>query len=359
LAVVGDSLTLIDMFVRGIAVGAMATMAVSVLRSRVSRDAKIASLLAGVSLSAWLMTESHPLWAAFDNSFAIMFLALPVSSAFWLLVMVVFGDYRVTPLTLAPAALLIVSGVVMLASPPPLRDGLWVVRNTGGSLLSLHATLVIVRGWRGDLIQARRTARALMLGFGGVFGASVAILALVNRVHPMGRWMLLEAGEAYGGMIMAALAIGVGVLFLQARPSVFGAARRPELADARTETADRAMLHRLEALMAAEGWRREGLTIGQLAGELGLPEHRLRRLINHSLGHRNFADFLNAHRIEAAKRRLADPADARTTVAVIAFDLGYGSLGPFNRAFRAATGATPTEWRREALSGSPDLRDAV
>jgi AraC-like DNA-binding protein len=356
---VGDSLTLIDMLVRGIAVGAMATMAISVVRSAVSRDAKIASLFAAVSLSAWLMTESHPLWAAFGHSYGLMFLALPSSSAFWLLVLVVFGDYRITPLTLTPAVLLIVSGVVMLANAPPLFDGLWAVRNTGGSLLSLHAVVVIVRGWRGDLIQARRTARALLLGFGGVFGAAVALLALVNRVHPMGRWMLLEAGEPYGGMIMAVLAIGVAMLFLQARPSVFGAARRPELSDARAEAAARAVLSRLEALMAAESWRREGLTIGQLAGELGLPEHRLRRLINHRLGHRNFADFLNAHRIEAAKRRLADPVDARTTVAVIAFDLGYGSLGPFNRAFRAATGATPTEWRRQALAASPVLEDAV
>jgi AraC-like DNA-binding protein len=67
---------------------------------------------------------------------------------------------------------------------------------------------------------------------------------------------------------------------------------------------------------------------------------------------------VNSYRIEAAKRRLADPAEARSTVAAIAFDLGYGSLGPFNRAFRIATGSTPTEWRREALAGSPDLQKA-
>ena len=45
-------------------------------------------------------------------------------------------------------------------------------------------------------------------------------------------------------------------------------------------------------------------------------------------------------------------------MATIAFDLGYGSLGPFNRAFRAATGAAPTEWRRQALQISPDLPEA-
>ena len=79
---------------------------------------------------------------------------------------------------------------------------------------------------------------------------------------------------------------------------------------------------------------------------IGVPEHRLRPLINDHLGFRNFSAFVNAARIEAAKRLLADPAQARTTIAAIAFDLGFGSLGPFNRAFKEATGKTPTEFRR-------------
>jgi AraC-like DNA-binding protein len=152
----------------------------------------------------------------------------------------------------------------------------------------------------------------------------------------------------------------MGVLFLSASPSFFGPSRRTEPApDPRLEIADRLELDRLEAAMAEGAWRKEGLTIGQLAGEVDVPEHRLRRLINNRLGYRNFADFLNARRIEAAKERLNNPREARTTVAVIAFDLGYGSLGPFNRAFRAATGASPTEWRRQALGeASPQLQQA-
>jgi AraC-like DNA-binding protein len=31
-------------------------------------------------------------------------------------------------------------------------------------------------------------------------------------------------------------------------------------------------------------------------------------------------------------------------------DAGFQSIGPFNRAFKAETGMTPTEFRREALS---------
>ncbi len=76
-----------------------------------------------------------------------------------------------------------------------------------------------------------------------------------------------------------------------------------------------------------------------------MPEHRLRRLINGTLGYRNFASLINERRIAAARIVLADPAQASKSVAAIAFELGFGSLGPFNRAFKEATGATPTEWR--------------
>jgi AraC-like DNA-binding protein len=121
----------------------------------------------------------------------------------------------------------------------------------------------------------------------------------------------------------------------------------------RVDAADRLALDRLaDAMDKGELWRREGLTIGSLAEQVGTPEHRLRRLINDHLGHRNFAAYINVRRIEAAKRILSDPAQARTTVAAIAFDLGFGSLGPFNRAFKDVTGATPTQWRRDALGNT-------
>jgi len=34
----------------------------------------------------------------------------------------------------------------------------------------------------------------------------------------------------------------------------------------------------------------------------------------------------------------------------IAMDLGYGSLGPFNRAFKTITGLTPSEFRRNSVT---------
>ena len=57
----------------------------------------------------------------------------------------------------------------------------------------------------------------------------------------------------------------------------------------------------------------------------------------------------------AAKAALADPANARASISALAFDLGYASLGPFNRAFKDATGLTPTAWRARVQAGSPEL----
>ncbi len=112
---------------------------------------------------------------------------------------------------------------------------------------------------------------------------------------------------------------------------------------------------RLLRLMADERiYRHDNITIGTLATKLRIPEYRLRRLINQRLGYRNFNVFLNNHRIEEAKAALADPTQAEVPVITIAMDAGFQSLGPFNRAFKATTGVTPTEYRR--LNGLGGLR---
>ena len=91
------------------------------------------------------------------------------------------------------------------------------------------------------------------------------------------------------------------------------------------------------------------LTIASLALRAGMPETQLRRLINDCLGYRNFPSYVNAHRIAAAKTRLSDPSEARVSISTIAYEIGFASLGPFNRAFKEEAGVSPSEWRRKSL----------
>jgi AraC-like DNA-binding protein len=154
-------------------------------------------------------------------------------------------------------------------------------------------------------------------------------------------WNLLRAADTQQGSILLPAA---GDASGSARSMASdGVDKPPEI--------EQALLRRLEQLMTVErAYRREGLTIGSLSAELGVPEYRLRQLINEGLGHRNFNAFLNRYRTEEAKAALADPEQREVPVLTIAMDAGFQSVGPFNRAFRAATDLTPTEFRRLALA---------
>jgi AraC-like DNA-binding protein len=111
-----------------------------------------------------------------------------------------------------------------------------------------------------------------------------------------------------------------------------------------------ALLEALRKLMVeSKAYREEGLSIASLSQSLGVQEYRLRRLINGQLGHRNFSAFVNGYRLAEVEAALADPGQAEVPILTIALDAGFGSIGPFNRAFKAHTGLTPTEYRRARL----------
>jgi AraC-like DNA-binding protein len=120
----------------------------------------------------------------------------------------------------------------------------------------------------------------------------------------------------------------------------------PDAAEARLADA-------LQRLMRDErAYRSVNLTIAALATRLSVPEYRLRRHINQRLGHRNFNAFVNGERLAEAKAALADAAMRDLPVLTIALTAGFQSIGPFNRAFKAVTGLTPTEFRKENIADS-------
>ena len=92
-------------------------------------------------------------------------------------------------------------------------------------------------------------------------------------------------------------------------------------------------------------YRREGLSLTDLAQTLKMSEATLRELINQRLGFRNFNDFLHHHRLREATERLSRED---LPILTIALGCGYGSIGPFNRAFKQRLGVTPTEFRAGA-----------
>ncbi len=87
------------------------------------------------------------------------------------------------------------------------------------------------------------------------------------------------------------------------------------------------------------------LKVATLASAIGEQEYKVTQCITGSLGFRNFNHFINSYRIEQAKQILADPNNKDRTILSIAFECGFNSIGPFNRAFKQEVSATPREFR--------------
>lgn len=103
-------------------------------------------------------------------------------------------------------------------------------------------------------------------------------------------------------------------------------------------------------MIEQELYRKEKLTIGQLAEALEEQEYKTRRVINQEMGYRNFIDFINSYRIREATDFLKDRTKSNLTILEIAYKTGFNSIGPFNRAFKQATGFTPTDYRKKFIN---------
>ncbi len=203
-----------------------------------------------------------------------------------------------------------------------------------------------IASWSTDLVEDRRRLRVFVVVATAIYAAINAVLQLVIS----GNGSPGAVTTAHNA-ILAAVVVALACSLMRIKgETIFAAAEAPRVAPVPASeqgAADRKLLDALMGLMADDRiYRHEGITIGTLATRLAVPEYRLRRLINQQLGYRNFNVFLNNHRIEEAKAALADPSQAEVPVITIAMDAGFQSLGPFNRAFKATTGVTPTEFRR-------------
>ena len=216
--------------------------------------------------------------------------------------------------------------------------------------LLVHLAVTAWRGRHDDLVEDRRRFRSVFVA--GVIFISIGILVSETSLRNNGL-------EAYGLLLQAGafLAITVFLLWRLSSPGgedLFFKVVTNELQPSSRDhcdltPADRHDLDVILKLGDTDLVLEPGLTIAKLAGTLKIPEHRMRHLINQHMGYRNFADFLNYHRIQAAKARLSAIDDRNTPVLTVAMDMGYGSLGPFNRAFKERTGLTPTEFRMQSL----------
>jgi AraC-like DNA-binding protein len=221
-------------------------------------------------------------------------------------------------------------------------------RQAAHLLLAGAAAWSAWQGRGGDLVEPRRQARIAYIVLSSVLIIGVTASYIAPGAPPAFAGDLNVARLFVTAIGMALLVSGVraDALFDAPQVAVQPGLGRDTTLPVSAGPDEARLLGRLQRMMAEERiYRVEGLSIGALAARVGTPEYALRRLINGRLGHRNFNAYLNSYRLAEAKAALADPEQRNVPISTIAMDAGFGSLGPFNRAFKAAEGVTPSEYR--------------
>jgi len=269
---------------------------------------------------------------------------------FWICARVLFSD-RATLRTSDVICLgaMGVAGVLYQSQLP--ADGadtavrvLGVAFAASGLAFACLAPLTVYFGMAGDLDLRRRQLRQWFVPVVSIYLAAVIVTQAIVMFQGGSTPRTLVLLNLVVIDVAATIALST---FVQLRVVNWIAAVDipPAVALSRLEES---VLERLNRRFVAERlYAREALTIAQLATLLGTQEHVLRRVINQGLGFRNFNDFLHTHRLKEAAGRLGDPQLRRIPVLTIALEVGYGSIGPFNRAFKERFGVTPTEYRRQ------------
>ncbi len=277
-------------------------------------------------------------------------MSLTTPALFWLFSMSWFDDeFRLKPWHGAVVAVLVASGFTanyLYATGGNPFFLLAVSWRAMSIILVIAAVITALRGRNADLVESRRRARlalSLMIAL-VILWIVLAELPLRAWPPPVG-WRVVNAGSLF--LLAATLAL---TILGWRDPALLAAPAKPQAATLRPEADDTLLLTKLDADMRHERlYRQDGLTITTVAARLGVPEYRLRRAINQGLGARNFNAYLNGFRLGEARDALADPEQREVPILTIALDAGFGSLAPFNRAFRDSEGCTPTEFRARAL----------
>ncbi|MBR0689753.1 helix-turn-helix transcriptional regulator [Bradyrhizobium manausense] len=322
-------------------------------------------VLLNLSIAAYIV-DSAP---GFDTlalplRMPVHLVSVVMPAAFWMVVSAIFVDeFRLRWYHWVGGLALMGFALVDMFRHPMSVD---VARTCLSVSLLLLGIWHVLSGRATDLVEKRRRLRvwyAMVTALYALFiigsdwlwpgGLSAASLSLANAAGLTALIFLFAVlgtqASAETSLIPAPALARTLTSTLESQPATIP--RNPPSAVLATEP-DAAELAALRGLLDHDKvFREPDLSIATLSQKLDIPEYRLRHLINHQLGHRNFSAFVNGYRLAEAEAALGDPAQAEVPILTIALDAGFGSIGPFNRAFKAQTGLTPSEYRRARADG--------
>jgi len=223
----------------------------------------------------------------------------------------------------------------------------WVPSNPPGigpliSILSLalmvHLCMTTLKGRKDDLVDKRRASRIyfiIVIVF-VTFAAAISdpLLPIISPLRQTAKVLTIWPAIIWGFIWMVSF---------NKRAVTF--AFDDNLTDT-LSARDKELKEKLQTeMLAGLAFKDPDLNIVTLASRLGVTQHRLRSLINQTLGYKNFSAFVNAYRIDDMKVALSNPKKAHLPILTLALDCGFNSLSSFNRIFKLSENMTPTEYR--------------
>lgn len=321
-----------------------------------------------MAMARWLVGEEAPLWHQLLGVGACL-----TCNGFWLVARALFREGR--PFGTPHLAYAGIVAILIIATRQAglLPDAFIVV---GNELLQLLSSVVLVlafreglRGWRRQHGQERSMRLLFLATYGGSVGACFILPAMLDPDGTRGVHALASAGAAASILLLTQGLVAWRLrhpLHVAARDEVTVASQagpatpvRTQLPaattpDGATRGEDEALAALLERHMRLEKpYLQADLKLGQLAQAMDVSEYRISRAVRGALGQRNISQYINGYRLAHARRLLADPALAHWSTLVVALESGFGSLNAFHRAFKAAEGCTPGDYRAIRLLPHP------
>ena len=332
-------------------VGCLSLIILQLSKSALPKERFLPAVAFSMGAVGYLLVDWNPM----DTYWGFYLLLIPaywLPFTFWLFSRSIFEDhFRLRPWMAWGLVMVVLLQFLfflnhryqLLGESDDVAPIIWMLPRAVSLLFVVLGIISSTRNREADLILARLQFRRVFL----FLTAAIIVLTLISEIAFQEReapiWLeLIQKG------VIAGLTFYFAYRQLTFTPSFFvEASAPPQVSSPATPPLDKQLVRKLEDLMdIQEVWRTEGLTIRLLSEKMEEKEYKLRRTINQHLGFRNFNDFLHSYRIQEACKLLADPQNKEMTILEIAYGLGYHSLAPFNKAFKAQTGTTPTRWRK-------------
>lgn len=197
-----------------------------------------------------------------------------------------------------------------------------------------------------------RWLRQLTIIFAAVWGAFIVLMVaewigyrLIYTIEP-------------GLLIVMAIVVYIIGYYGQSQPKIFEESE-PENMEQRKyshsgldrEKNQQYMKKLTKAMEKDHLYQNGGLTLSELSKELAISPNHLSQVINAGL-QKNFYDFVNEYRIEAARKMLHTDESNKLTILAIAYEVGFNSKSAFNTAFKTYTNMTPSAYRNLAAKAA-------